>query len=194
MRFRSPRSPPRACRRTRRPRPAARANSDSGSESSKYLDASSGDGAKYADLESTSDGKVSVAGALSIADLTSSTTATLASSQQLHAGTVSVTSQSQNSATSAADGSAAGGRVGVGVAVSLTLAHVTTDATVNQDVTAGGLTVSATNTGTAADNAFGSSATSGAGGADKVGVAGALSTTALDTESAASIAANRMSR
>ncbi|MBC9981023.1 leukotoxin LktA family filamentous adhesin, partial [Bradyrhizobium campsiandrae] len=152
----------------------------SGSTAGHYLS-----NAKYAPYESTSDGGVKAAGALAIADVTSNTLAQMSSSvKAVVTGATSVSSTTGNSSSVMADGSSASGSTGVGVAVGVGLSHISNKSLLQQQIETSGLTLSATMTGTAVDNSFAVSATSGAAGSN-VGVAGALATNLLDSESIA---------
>ncbi|HEY4747593.1 MAG TPA: hypothetical protein VIH38_08505, partial [Steroidobacteraceae bacterium] len=152
----------------------------SGSTAGQYLSST-----KYAPYESTSDGGVKAAGALAIADLTSKTLAQMSSSvNAVVTGATSLRSTTGNSSNVVADGSSASGSAGVGVAVAVDLSHVSNKSLLQQRIQTSGVTLSATMAGTAADNSFSVSATSGAA-ASNVGVAGALATNLLDSESLA---------
>ncbi|KEO60051.1 hypothetical protein DT23_14725 [Thioclava indica] len=157
---------------------------DSGSEASNYLNDS-----EYQSAASTSEGGVSVVGALAISNLSSNTTASLASDRASDiAGDASVRSSTANVADVTADGSALESDVGVGVAVGINIAKVTNDATVGgAGLAAGALEVGAEMTG-AGRNSFTTHATSGAGGTS-VGVAGSLAVNLIDTQSVATISA-----
>lgn len=160
------------------------------SETANYLD-------QYGENASTDEGGVSIVGALAISDLTSTTLASLGSSVALKtSGAVSVTTQSTNSATLVADGSAVESDVGVGVAVGINLAHITNDAVVAQQIGAtgagvAGLSVSAGMNGVDAVNAFSTSATSGAG-AKNVGIAGSFAVNLIDTQASAVIGSDSL--
>jgi hypothetical protein len=155
---------------------------DSGSEAESFL----GD-SKYSAGTETTDGKVSVVGGLAIADLTSNSTASIASTGTVTStGNVSVQSATANGADIKADGSAVDSSTGVGVAVGINLAHVKNDATVNSAITAGSLDIGATMIGPDGKNSFTTTATSGAG-ATNVGIAGSLATNLVDSESVATI-------
>src|SRR5258708_29688083 len=158
----------------------------SGSTAGQYLSNTTSDpGKKYAPYESTSDGAVKAAGALSIADVTSKTLAQMSSSvNAVVIGATSVTTTTGNSSNVLADGSSASGSTGVGVGVAVGLSQVSNKALLQQRIQTSGLTLSATMTGAAADNSFAVKATSGAA-ATNVGVAGALATNLLDSESLA---------
>ena len=159
-----------------------------GGVTSDYLGATSGPGAKYASDEKTSEGGITATGSLSIEDLTSNTAATMTSSREATSGgALSLTTSAQNSGVATADGSADGGGIGIAVGLALNLAHISNDATLSQSVTSGGLALSATTVGGAAGNAFITQANSGAGATD-VGVAGALATNLIDSESVARVA------
>ena len=142
----------------------------------------------YQKDESTTDGQVKAAGAIAISDLTSTTTAQMSSSvTAIAGGLMSLTSDGAAGAGSSADGSNTGGGTGIGAAVALNIAHVANDATLSQNAQSVGLSLIANSTGGTAANTFTTSATSGASG-QNVGVAGALATTLLDSESVASVA------
>jgi filamentous hemagglutinin family protein len=159
-----------------------------GSKAATYLS-----GAEYGDEASTSEGKVSIVGALAISDLTSTTTSAYRSTTS---GTVSgdlrVASSSQNSVVLTADGSAVNSKTGVGVAVGINIAKIKNDAIIFNAVTAGAVQLSAlSDNGLSAKsgNAFSTTATSGAG-ASGVGVAGSLALNLIDTQSTATVGAN----
>jgi hypothetical protein len=155
---------------------------DEGSETASFLE-------EYGDNASTSEGGVSVVGALAVSDITSTTLAQLASSVELvSTGEVSVSTGSTNVAALVTDGSAVESSVGVGVAVGINIAKITNDAIVAQDVSATGLTVSAGMNGADAINSFSNSATSGAGATD-VGVAGSFAVNVIDTQASATLTA-----
>ena len=157
-----------------------------GSSTSQYLS-----DPRFAPDLATSDGAVTGAAALAISDLGSATTVGMSSTTQATAaGQLQLQSQAANGASSIADGSAVGsssGQLGIGAAVALNLDHVSDDATLAQDVKAASLDVSAQMTGGIAANRFLTSATAGAGASD-VGVAGALATNLVDSESVAQVA------
>src|SRR5579883_2565907 len=103
---------------------------DSSSITSQYLN-----DPNYAPYESTSDGKVSATGALAVADLVSSTTASMSSSNQATAGgLLTLAALASNSSASSANASAADGATGIGAALALNLVHVSNDATLDQSV------------------------------------------------------------
>ncbi len=153
---------------------------EDGSQAAGFLD-------EYGENASTSEGGVSVVGALAVSDITSTTLAQLASSVELvSTGEVSVSSSSTNGAALVADGSAVESSVGVGVAVGINIAKISNDAIVAQSVSAIGLTVSAGMNGADAVNTFSNSATSGAGATD-VGVAGSFAVNIIDTQASATL-------
>ena len=155
-----------------------------GSQASNYLSNS-----EYQSAASTSEGGVSVVGALAISKLTSNTTASMSSDQASEiTGGAAVRTKTANLADVTADGSALTSDVGVGVAVGINIATVTNNATVGgAGIGAGALEVGAGITG-AGRNSFTTHATSGAGGTS-VGVAGSLAVNLIDTESLATISA-----
>ncbi len=158
-----------------------------GSEASNYLS-----DPNYQSAASTSEGQVSVVGALAISDLTSTTTASVNSGKiSVIAGNASINTLTSNTANVTADGSALDSDVGVGVAVGINLAKVQNNATLaGQGISAGSLVVSAgMNAAAAGTNSFITNATSGAGGTS-VGVAGSLAVNLVDTQSLASISAD----
>lgn len=141
--------------------------------------------ADYRDEASTSDGGVTVAAAVAVSDLTSTTEAKLESDGEVNAsGTVTVGTKALNQSKVSADGSSSDGGVGVGVGVALNLARLNNHATVAQTVNAGGLTVEAQLPDGDAINRFTTSATSGAA-ASNVGVAGALAVSVIDNRTSA---------
>ncbi|WP_299742259.1 leukotoxin LktA family filamentous adhesin [Devosia sp.] len=151
---------------------------DSGSKSSEYLDDS-----KYGQEASTSDGKVSVVGGLAISDLTATTLAKYASSVAAAiGGDTTITAGSTTGAELVADGAAVDSTTGVGVAVGINLARVSTAALAGGSLGSGSLTLASVASG----NVFSTEATSGAG-AENVGVAGSLATNIIDTESRAAL-------
>ncbi len=119
----------------------------------------------------TSGGKVGVAGALAITDLTRSSQAFVGSTGQVSSpNAINVSSTSTTSDANVADGRATTGNVGVGVAVAIDLVHATNEASIagNAQLAAPSIAVQALTPGS---NTYGAQATSGAGGT-KVGVAG----------------------
>ena len=157
-----------------------------GSEASNYLN-----DPDYQSAASTSEGQVSVVGALAISDLTSTTTASVNSGTASDiTGSASINTLTSNTANVTADGSALDSSVGVGVAVGINLAKVQNNATLaGQGISAGSLAVSAgMNSAGAGTNSFITNSTSGAGGTN-VGVAGSLAVNLVDTQSFASISA-----
>ncbi len=153
-------------------------DADSSSKSGQYLS----DG-KYSQYEKTSDGGVKAAGALAIADVSATTLAQMASTNKATVtGATALKSTAENSSIVVADGSSATGSTGVGVAVGVGIARISNKASLDQDIDTGALTLAATMSGTAATNQFSVTATSGAA-ASNVGVAGALATNLLDSES-----------
>lgn len=134
---------------------------------------------------STSDGGVTVAAAVAVSDLESTTQAYLASSAPVtSSGAVSVSSRATNQSEVTADGSSSEGGVGVGVGVALNLARLTNEAYVAQTVSASGLTVEALMAGAGGQNRFMTSSTSGAA-ASSVGVAGALAVNTVENRTRA---------
>jgi hypothetical protein len=149
-----------------------------GSQATTYLT-----DAKYGGQATTGDGGVSVAGALAISDLTSTTNARINSSATTTVtGALSVSTESGNKATLTADGSAVESATGVGVAVGINIAKVVNDAVISSAVNAGSAAVSAMRPTTG--NAFTTTATSGAG-ATNVGLAGSFAINLIDTQSIA---------
>ena len=167
---------------------SAIANADDGSSASDG-EASNPDLAKYKPYESTSEGSISVAGALAISDLTSTTLAKISSTVAANVGgAASLTGLTSNSAAVTATGTAASGTSGVGVAVGINLAKVKNDATLADSITAGSLSLDAGMIGPSGANTFTTAATSGAGAESaKVGVAGSLAVNLVDTESEATL-------
>lgn len=150
----------------------------SGSTGGQYLS-----DAKYSDYEKTSDGGIKAAGALAIADVTSTTLARMASSNTATiTGATALKSITENSSIVVADGSSATGSNGVGVAVGVGVSRISNKSLLEQKIDTAALTLSATMAGTAADNNFSVTATSGAASSG-VGVAGAVATNLLDSES-----------
>lgn len=136
---------------------------------------------KYKDQTTTSDGSVEVAAAVAIANVNSITRADIASTgTQTASGAATVASKASNSSIVTADGSSAGGTVGVGAAVGVNIGVLVNQARVadNARVSSSGLTVSAVMPTADGKNSFVTTATSGAG-ASNVGVAGALGTNVL---------------
>jgi len=144
----------------------------------------------YKSAASTSEGQVSVVGALAISDLISTTTARMDSGRASDiSGTASINTLTSNTADVTADGSAVDSTVGVGVAVGINKAKVHNDATLGgQGISTGSLVVTAAMT-VGGSNSFTSKAISGAGGTN-VGVAGSLAVNLVDTQSKASIDAS----
>ncbi|WP_417269807.1 leukotoxin LktA family filamentous adhesin [Celeribacter sp.] len=142
---------------------------------------------EYQSAASTSEGQVSVVGALAISDLTSTTTATINSSRASDiSGASTLSTETSNSAAVTADGSAVDSSVGVGVAVGINIATVQNNATLGgQGISTGSLEVTAAMTA-GGSNSFTTKATSGAGGTN-VGVAGSLAVNLVDTQSQATI-------
>jgi len=137
----------------------------------------------YGGQATTGDGGVSVAGALAISDLTSTTNARINSSATTKVtGALSVSTESGNKATLTADGSAVESATGVGVALGINIAKVVNDAVISSAVDAGSAAVSALR-GTDG-NDFTTTATSGAG-ASNVGLAGSFALNLIDTQSIA---------
>lgn len=142
----------------------------------------------YQNEASTSDGGVTFAAAVAVSDLTSTTESLLQSDDALNAsGQVTVSARALNQSEVIADGSSAGGDVGVGIGVAINLAEVNNHAKVAQTVTANGLTVEARLPNGGEINRFTTSATSGAA-ASNVGVAGSLALNTIDNTSTALIA------
>lgn len=145
---------------------------------------------EYQSAASTSEGQVSVVGALAISDLTSTTMATMDSGRASDiSGTASINTLTSNTADVTADGSAVASAVDVGVAVGINIAKVRNDANLGgQGISTGTLAVTAAMTA-GGSNSFTTKATSGAGGTN-VGVAGSLAVNLVDTQSKASIDAS----
>lgn len=151
-----------------------------GSQAATYLS-----DAKYGGQAETSEGGVSVAGALGISDLSSVTNAQIdATGVTTVTGDLNITSTSDNAADVMADGTAVESDTGVGIAVGINIARVVNDATINSAVFAG--SVSQTAGHAAEGNKFSTSATSGAGAAN-VGIAGSFVLNLIDTGSVARI-------
>ncbi|GGD47721.1 leukotoxin LktA family filamentous adhesin [Sinisalibacter lacisalsi] len=152
-----------------------------GSQATTYLT-----DAKYGGQATTSDGGVSVAGALAISDLTSTTNARINSSAATTVtGALSVSTSSGNKADVIADGTAVTSDTGVGVALGINIAKVVNDAVISSAVNAGSAALSAARP--TDGNAFTTSATSGAGAAN-VGLAGSFALNLVDTQSIARLA------
>ena len=140
--------------------------------------------------------KISVAGAIGINIASSSASATIPDAAHVHAGDKLTLSASNNTdSTAKADGSAtvAGTQTsgtGVGAAVAINVANVTTEARIGSAIVdAKGVTVEA-KMGVAGEdktNTFDTEATSGAGGG-KIGVAGSFALTVATVKSDATIA------
>ncbi|HQZ02069.1 MAG TPA: leukotoxin LktA family filamentous adhesin [Thauera sp.] len=144
--------------------------------------------ATYQDEAATSDGSVAFAAAVAVSDIDSSTLAALDSAQTLHSeGGLTLSSTALTQSDVVADGSSAGGSVGVGVGVALNLARLNNEARIAQPVDTVGVNVKATLPDGDEINLFSTAATAGAG-ANDVGVAGALAVNVLDNASAAHIA------
>lgn len=156
----------------------------SGSAASDYLN-----DPDYEPYASTSEGQVSVVGALALSDLTATTTASMTSDRASDiTGDAAIRAQTANTADVTADGSALESDVGVGVAVGINLAKVQNNATLGgQGLSAGSLDLSAL-MAAGGSNSFATHTTSGAGGTS-VGVAGSLAVNLVDTQSAATITA-----
>ena len=150
------------------------AGSAAGSDASSKLSANK----QTAPSASSSDGAVSVAAAVGVNVDVATSTATIASGVTVQSGgELTVASTARMGAQATADGSQTGNTgVGVGAAVALNVGTLTNQAVIDDgsSVTAKGVSVSALmpSTGSTSD-AFGASATSGAG-ATNVGVAGSL--------------------
>ncbi|PKP71138.1 MAG: hypothetical protein CVT82_02790, partial [Alphaproteobacteria bacterium HGW-Alphaproteobacteria-4] len=139
----------------------------------------------YGGQAQTSGGGVSVAGALAISDLTSTTNARINSSATTTVtGALNVETGSENAVTLTSDGSTVESATGVGVALGINIAKVVNDATIASAVSTGSATVAALSTGNG--NSFATSATSGAG-ASNVGIAGSFALNLLDTQSVARV-------
>ncbi|MCZ4315718.1 leukotoxin LktA family filamentous adhesin [Comamonadaceae bacterium G21597-S1] len=144
--------------------------------------------AKYQDQSTTADGGVEVAAAVAVANLNSDTQAYVAStSLQQASGPVAIQSRAANRSTVTADGSSAGGTVGIGAAVGINIGVLTNTARVadNSTIQGVGVTVGASMRDSGG-NRFVTSATSGAAGGN-VGVAGALGVNVLANTTVASI-------
>ena len=143
--------------------------------------------ADYEDEASTSDGSVSVAAAVAVSDLESTTLAALdATRAAASEGALAVGSEALTQADVVADGSSTGGAVGVGAAVALNLARTSAEARIGGSADAQGIEVVATLPAGDEIDRFTSAATSGAGASD-VGVAGALALNVIDAGSRARI-------
>ncbi|MHB8787319.1 MAG: leukotoxin LktA family filamentous adhesin [Thauera sp.] len=143
--------------------------------------------ADYEDEASTSDGSVSVAAAVAVSDLESTTLAALdATRAATSEGALAVGSEALTQADVVADGSSTGGAVGVGAAVALNLARTSAEARIGGSADAQGIEVVATLPAGDEINRFTTAATSGAGASD-VGVAGALALNVIDAGSRARI-------
>ncbi|MFK5998947.1 MAG: leukotoxin LktA family filamentous adhesin, partial [Rhodobacterales bacterium] len=153
---------------------------ESGSKAKTYLD-----DPKYGGAASTSGGKVSIAAALSISDLNSTTSATVDTVvATIVTNNLTVKTSSENSASVVADGTAAKSATGVGAAVGINIAKVKNDATIASNISANSADISALMTG--AGNVFTTTTTSGAG-ASNVGIAGSFGLNLIDTQSSAVI-------
>ena len=143
--------------------------------------------ADYQDEASTSDGGVTVAAAVAVSDLSSTTQAYLNSANPLAStGAVSVTSKALNQSDVTADGSSSEGGVGVGAGVAINIAGTTNEAYVAQAVNANGVSVAALMAGAGESNRFTASSASGAAASD-VGVAGSLAANIVENRSSALI-------
>lgn len=143
--------------------------------------------AAYEDEAATSDGSITFAAAVAVSDIDSSTLAALDSAQALQSeGALTVSSTALTQSEVAADGSSAGGSVGVGVGVALNLARLDNEARIAQQVDTAGVDLEAALPAGDEINLFSTVATAGAGASD-VGVAGALAVNVLDNASAARI-------
>ncbi|MCX5734321.1 MAG: LEPR-XLL domain-containing protein, partial [candidate division NC10 bacterium] len=142
----------------------------------------------------TSEGAITIAGAVAVTDLTSSTRAYLATHQTVTtAGQLSLESLDHSDASASADGSATGSAsTGVGVAVAINLAHVSNTAYLGGTgaISAHAVAVHAGLTPRAGETplvqAFSATAVAGAT-AGSVGVAGALALNVVDATSSAVI-------
>lgn len=152
-----------------------------GSQATTYLT-----DAKYGGQASTDDGAVSVAGALAISDLTSTTNARINTTVATTVtGALALGTMSGNKATVTADASMVSSATGVGVALGINIAKVVNDAVISSAVNAASASLSALRP--AAGNAFVTTATSGAG-ATNVGLAGSFALNLIDTQSVARVA------
>ncbi|MBW6507438.1 MAG: leukotoxin LktA family filamentous adhesin [Rhodobacteraceae bacterium] len=139
----------------------------------------------YGGQAQTSGGGVSVAGALAISDLTSTTNARINSTATTTVtGALSVNTGSENAVTLTADGSTVDSATGVGVAIGINIAKVVNDAVIASAVNTGSAHVAALAMGNG--NTFATSATSGAG-ASNVGIAGSFALNLLDTQAVARV-------
>ncbi|WP_176250049.1 leukotoxin LktA family filamentous adhesin [Sulfitobacter sp. HGT1] len=149
-------------------------------------------GAKYGDDASTSEGKLSVAGALAISDLTSTTKSAYDSTTSATiSGDLRVASSSENNVDVTADGTAVKSANGVGVAIGINIAKVKNDAIIASAVSAGSIHLSALSDNPLTSkigNSFKTSSTSGAGSSN-VGVAGSFALNLIDTQTTATIGA-----
>ncbi|NRB17225.1 MAG: leukotoxin LktA family filamentous adhesin [Rhodobacteraceae bacterium] len=158
-----------------------------GSKAATYLS-----NAQYGDEASTSEGKISVAGALAISDLTSTTKSAYSSTTSATiTGDLRVASSSENHVAVTADGTAVSSSTGVGVAVGINIAKIENDAIVASALSAGSIHLSALSDNPLSakvGNAFTTTVTSGAG-ASSVGVAGSFALNLVDTQTTATIGA-----
>jgi hypothetical protein len=151
-----------------------------GSQATTYLT-----DARYGGQATTSDGGISVAGALAISDLASTTRARINSAALTTvAGALSIGTSSGNTASVTADGSTVTSATGVGVALGINIAKVVNDAVISSTVSAGSAALSAIRPG--GGNVFTTHATSGAG-ATNIGVAGSFALNLIDTQSVARV-------
>ena len=143
---------------------------------------------------STSDGQISLAGAVGVNVVNNQATAAIGDSLTVTAGGVlALSSANTTGATATADGSATGsGSAGIGVAVALNVATVVNTATIgtNDTINSQGLSVTTLMAGTnSTTHTISAMATAGAGagtdGASKVGVAGAVAINVVRTDKTA---------
>ena len=158
-----------------------------GSQAATFLSSS-----KYGDDASTSEGKLSVAGALAISDLTSTTKSAYdLTTSAMISGDLRVASSSENNVDVTADGTAVKTANGVGVAIGINIAKVKNDAIIASAVSAGSIHLSALSDNPLTSkigNSFKTSSTSGAGSSN-VGVAGSFALNLIDTQTTATIGA-----
>ena len=156
-----------------------------GSKAASFLSAG-----KYGSEATTSEGKLSIAGALAISDLTSTTKSSYSSlTSATIAGNLHVLSSSENHTAVVADGTAVKSQSGVGVAIGINIAKVKNDAIISSAVSAGSIHMSALSDNplsTKIGNSFTTISTSGAGAA-ALGFAGSFALNLIDTQTTATI-------
>ncbi|RVD69725.1 hypothetical protein EN751_24500, partial [Mesorhizobium sp. M4A.F.Ca.ET.029.04.2.1] len=145
------------------------------------------------DKATTSGGDITFAGAVTVSDYRPTTEAFVQASTLTSGGAITLTAQSTDKVTATADGtntnSSANGATGIGVAVVLSIADVTTRSYLGgtSSLSASAVSLSAT---IAAGDSFVAQATSGAGDGSKTQVAGSLAINIVITEASADVAAN----